>query len=284
MKAHQTWQFGNSVKHHQPGSSNRLDVLLARELGCRSVRRTRRLPRKWAVGLLVFVVAVATTVQVTSGGKFALFDSTPFQTSSEMLRETVEHQRHMQVAELAMFKLEQVSALASGKPSTANLGAALYRHHSLADLMWKPTATDSVRHQHIRPTRMALSQEARREVEFWRVVIQSNDPVLYRSYLRHFPAGTFALIAKSKTDLFKSARVSASNRTKPSAPDSDKVPQKPIVSASSGGQCNDQNGLCKPAKSVQRDCLATNTPVCVKRNYRPMERNTVAMEVQNHRR
>lgn len=282
MKAHQTWKSRNFIHSRQSCSSDRLHALLARELNYHSPRRTPQCPRKWMLGLVIFAVAVATTAKVTSGGKFEFFGNVPFQTNAETLRNTVEHQRHIQVAELAMFNLEQIGLLLPGKPSVANLGAALYRHDSLADLIWKPSATRSAGPQNFRPTRMALSPHARREVEFWRVVVQSNDPVLYRSYLRHYPAGTFALIAKSRSEQPKSTRVSASSRTKPSAP-WDGI-QKPIAPVNPVGRCNDQTDPCALAKSAQKDCLPANAAICVKRNYRPLQRNTATMEAQNYRR
>jgi hypothetical protein len=283
MKAHQTWKSKNFKHNRQPCSSDRLHALLARELNYDSPPRTRQVPRKWMLGLVIFVVAVATTAKVTSGGKFEFFGNVPFQTNAETLRNTVEHQRHIQVAELAMFNLEQMGPLVPGKLSVANLGAALYRHDSLADRMWKPSDTSLARPQNFRPTRMALSPPARREVEFWRVVVQSNDPVLYRSYLRHYPTGTFALIAKSRSEQpKKSARVTASNRTKRSTP-SDEIP-KPIAPGSPDGRCNSQKDPCALAKPAQKDCLAANAAICVKRNYRPMERSTATMEAQIYRR
>jgi hypothetical protein len=62
------------------------------------------------------------------------------------------------------------------------------------------TAPASFPSQAFAPTRVALSREARLEVELWRSIAGSNNADLYEAYLHRYPAGTFADIATAKIE------------------------------------------------------------------------------------
>lgn len=65
--------------------------------------------------------------------------------------------------------------------------------------------------QETRQTRQLLSDEDQLELRIWRSVARSGDVNLYKSYLRYYPAGTFAALATSKLNRLAERNRQASN-------------------------------------------------------------------------
>lgn len=253
----------DSAQNGQPCSDEKLSVLLARELDYHSRQNIRHLRRRWVFGLLTFLAAVLTTAEVTNGSKFAFFDTLLIKTNPSVLKETIEDHRHIQVAELAMFNSQHTGGFSTDRPSM--LDPSLYRHRYLLDAVWRPS-----------PTRIfymgtALSLEARRAVEF--------------SPLAEYSAEKYAPIEKNTANLQpKAIRIVDKRRTKLLA--ADETPQDPTAPSKGRRQCNDQNGLCgRLDETMQKGCVESfDASICVKHNYRTLERNAAALDLQKYRR
>ena len=206
----------------------------------------------WLVGLLTFLAALATGVEVTNGDKFDfLFTKTGSKPIE--IAQTIEDHRYVQVAELVTFK---VNHLEHRSPARTVVDAAYVMDDGPAN--GKPDANAGSKPQAVSSKRMALSPEARSELEFWRVVVRSEDPALYKSYLRHYPDGTFAPLAKSSALLQpKTARAPETPKPKPEVK---KSPESTAVAAAAPAEQN-----CTPAEG---------TTVCIRRNYRALDRST----------
>jgi formylglycine-generating enzyme required for sulfatase activity len=71
----------------------------------------------------------------------------------------------------------------------------------------------------IRALRQPVAKEdAARDLEFWRSIADTNDPTLYREYLRLFPAGTFRAIAEQRANRTAPGTSSAAPTDRPAAP------------------------------------------------------------------
>jgi hypothetical protein len=278
MRTHQRLNSPIPFQKPVPCSDDKLRALLARDLGYRSRQSPRGHKKRWLLGLLTFVAALATVVEVTSGSKLELLFHRPLGAKSEELDHNL--YQHMQLAELIML-LQQKRGLLASKASIVNLSGGFYTAVPSSGVEWRwnlPAQASTP--QYVPPTRTALSAEARREIEFWRVVVSSNDLALYQSYLRHYPTGTFASIAQSKArkQILKAGQMAGKRSPKPLEAMSDQALQE-SGSSKVEMQCRDKMGCRMPTGTATGDCTAKNvTSPCVKRNYRATGESTAALE------
>jgi hypothetical protein len=229
----------------------------------------------WLVGLLTFLAALATGVEVTSGDKFDFLFTT---TGSEPIEisQTIEDHRYVQVAELVTFRVNQLEHRSLDARTVVD--AAYVTDDGPAN--GKTDANAGSKPQPVSSKRMALSPEARSELEFWRVVVRSDDPALYKSYLRHYPDGTFVPLARSSALL---------------QPKADRTPERPKPkpeirknAESPDGRCESDNSRCSTAvaaaAAAEQNCTpAEGTTVCIRRNYRALDRSTPDAASQRYR-
>jgi hypothetical protein len=248
MKTRQTThQISQSAAKYLDG---KLGVLLAKELGYETRPKGCRNWLQPVFGLALFIIGMTIVIHERTGNQNTdVSAGLPKVYKEQLLAEQIGEHRNIQAAEIRGL----IAEWSNPSPVNVRFTSSLSPFHSPVE-----AASAALPHRTAPSTRRVLSSELELELKTWRPAAHSNEPKLYKTYLRRYPSGTFAAIAAARlksldrsdtSNVAKDGAARKNKAKKSSSGDTAKqpaklaeatVPVKPPVRCS-----NFNNGACR---------------------------------------